>query len=169
MRFTAEIDRGWDDTGPWLGTPVRLTVTLCPDALRIDVDAPFHDDPPPIGSAGRTDRLWEHEVVELFLVGRDDRYLEIELGPHGHWLGLQLHGRRNIVDDAVPIAFEVGRDDTRWRGVARVDAAHVPTGLERWNAFAIHGQGLDRRYLAAAPVPGDGPDFHRIELFPRFD
>jgi hypothetical protein len=35
----------------------------------------------------------------------------------------------------------------------------------RLNAFAMHGLGLRRRYLAMEPVPGEAPDFHRLEHF----
>jgi len=42
-------------------------------------------------------------VVEAFFLGTDDRYLEVEVGPHGHYLVLQLHGSRNLVRDHVPI------------------------------------------------------------------
>ena len=37
------------------------------------------------------------------------------------------------------------------------------------NAFAIHGVGPQRRYLACTPVPGPQPDFHRLEVFPAVD
>jgi len=33
------------------------------------------------------------------------------------------------------------------------------------NAYAIHGQGSERRYLAAHAVRGAAPDFHRLECF----
>lgn len=30
---------------------------------------------------------------------------------------------------------------------------------------AVYGLGEGRRYLAAFPVPGSAPDFHRLEYF----
>ena len=31
--------------------------------------------------------LWDYEVVELFLLNSDtEEYLELEFGPHGHYL-----------------------------------------------------------------------------------
>lgn len=44
-------------------------------SLEVLVEAPFFDDPPPpTGSRGRPcDGLWDHEVVELFLLGEQDR------------------------------------------------------------------------------------------------
>jgi hypothetical protein len=145
---------------------VRLRLDREAERLVVRVDAPFHGDPAPAQLAGRLDRLWEHEVVELFLVGGEDRYLEIELGPHGHHLGLALAGARRIVDPAIGLEFRAVVSGRRWTGEARLAARDLPAGLSRWNAFAMHGVGDARRYLAARPVPGPQPDFHRIGLFP---
>ena len=47
--------------------------------------------------------------------------------------------------------------------VARLE--DLPPGLAAANAYAIHGEGSARRYLAWTPVPGPAPDFHRLEYF----
>ena len=66
---------------------VTVTVTDSPDGLRVAVDAPAHGDPPPCtpeggpAPVGATWALWDHEVVELFVLGADDHYTELELGP----------------------------------------------------------------------------------------
>ncbi len=153
------------------GTPAseaeRTTVLLRWDEtdLVVEVDAPMHGDPPPNDPAGRLDGLWEYEVVELFLLGRDDRYLEIELGPHGHYLVLRLAGERVVEDDTAQIAFRVAHHDGRWTGVAQLPRSLVPPGVERANAYAIHGRDEGRRYLAWTPVGGPEPDFHRLCRF----
>ena len=67
--------------------------------------------------------------------------------------------------DRLAIAFMAAIDAGRWRGEARVPARLVPAGVSRWNAYALHGLGAARRYLAHAPVPGDAPDFHRLGCF----
>jgi hypothetical protein len=136
--------------------------------LAVEVEAPFHGDPPPTAPPGATDRLWEHEVVELFLVGADERYLEVELGPHGHHLVLRLRGRRRVEEQGLAIEFAARRSGMRWSGRALVPAAWLPPGLARCNAYAIHGLGAERRHLAAFPVPGPEPDFHRLECFGRW-
>jgi hypothetical protein len=50
-------------------------------------------------------------------------------------------------------------------GAAWIPRAWLPRGADRVNAYAIHGRGPSRRYLAAFPVPGDQPDFHRLDRF----
>lgn len=160
------IARLWNGTDAEPDEVVGLSLQPGADAFTVRVDAPFHDDPPPPRPPGPCERLWEHEVVELFVLGDDERYLEVELGPRGHHLVLQLAGRRRAYARALPLGFSARVAGTRWRGEASIPWAWVPTGALRGNAYAIHGQGESRRYLAWAPVPGDAPDFHRLEHFP---
>jgi hypothetical protein len=159
------IDKTWD--GASIGEDEIARIELVPkqDAVLALVDAPFHADPPPAGQPGPTDGLWEHEVVEVFLLGRDDVYLEVELGPHGHHLALELRGARNPVRSRLPLRYEATIQDRRWQGVALMPRSWLPEGLDRGNAYAMHGAGSSRRYLAAFPVPGDRPDFHRLVSF----
>jgi len=161
----------------WDGAPLseaehaRIELTLDDQTLDIAVQAPFFGDPPPPGPAGPTPGLWDYEVLEVFLLGEDERYLEIELSPHGHHLALLLHGRRSVVRSGMPLSFEATRKGEHWRGRARLPADWLPPGLNAVNGYTIHGQGGDRRYRAAHP---DGraqdeersePDFHRLECF----
>jgi hypothetical protein len=100
--------------------------------------------------------------VELFLFGAAERYLEIELGPHGHYLALQLRGSRTVeslVADVVYPRPRVGAK--RWQADASIPLAAVPPGCSHWNAHAAHGVGQARRYLSAYPASGSRPDFHR--------
>lgn len=163
--------------GTWSGEPVGpgeqvdLRVALGSEVARVEIDAPFHDDPPPPGPPGSHPGLFEFEVVELFLVGADEQALEIEVGPHGHHWVLDLRGPRNALREGLPVDLEVALDRPRGRWMATVSFSSVllPAGLDRANAYAIHGVGEARRYLAAHPVPGDGPDFHRFDAFPRWE
>jgi hypothetical protein len=104
-------------------------------------------------------------VVELFLLGDDDRYLEIELGPWGHYLVLELAGQRQVVSSGGEIAFDVKRGHVGWTGRAVIPAAWIPAPVGLGNAYAIHGLGKARRYRALHPVPGEQPDFHRLDCF----
>jgi len=137
------------------------------DEVRIDVIAPFLADPPPFAPPGPVDQLWEHEVVELFVVGDDGAYTELELGPYGHHLLLQLAGVRDVTAKLLPVAFEARRAGDRWAGTARVARALFPAKPVSVNAYRIHGVEAARRYEAHAPVPGPAPDFHRLEHFRR--
>ncbi len=158
--------------GTWDGAPIsdeeRVTVRLAgePDAVVIHVDAPMHGDPPPPGPPGPTWGLWEYEVVELFVLGADDRYTEIEIAPSGHHLVLQLAGCRNVVARELPLELTTEVGDGRWTAEARISRTLLPPGPHRVNAYGIHGLGAERRYLAWAAVPGAAPDFHRLSRFP---
>lgn len=159
------IDRTWD--GAPLPAAEVATVFLSADAggLVVDVVAPFFGDPAPAEPPGPTWALWEHEVVELFVLGADDRYLELELGPFGHHLLLRLEGRRNIVEKLLPLDVVTTRLATHWSATARLPAGLIPAGPHRVNATAIRGVGAGRRYAVAEPMPGPQPDFHRLEAF----
>jgi hypothetical protein len=162
------IERTWDDkpTDPSQWATVRLTPR--PGFLLISVEAPFYGDPPPEGPLGSTWKLWQHEVVEIFLVGEHENYVEIELGPHGHHLVLMLEGRRRIVEQHLPIDYSAEIIGDQWSGVAELAIDQLPERCYRVNAYAVHGV-EERTYLAAYPVPGDNPDFHRLENFGPID
>jgi len=159
------IDNTWDGQSAHASEIARLTLSAEPGVLRIDVDAPFHADPAPAHPVGPTWGLWDYEVVELFLLGPDGRYTEIELGPHGHHLVLQLHGVRSVTARELPLDYAVRVQGGRWTATARIERALLPPGPRRLNAYAIHGSGAARRYLAHAPAPGPAPDFHRLDSF----
>lgn len=161
------ISRLWSGEAADPSDIAMVEFRIEPDALMVRVDAPFHDDPPPAAPAGSTDRLWDYEVVELFLLGDDSAYLEIELGPHGHYLVLQLKGERQLVKKGLAIAYKTETEGSRWRGDARIPLSCLPPGIIRANAYAIHGRDEGRRYLAAFPVHGKTPDFHRLSAFQK--
>ena len=91
----------------WNGEKARdrehYTLSLKPNenGLELDIIAPFFKDPEPAGPKGSFWKLWEHEVVELFIVGSNGHYLELECGPHGHYLVLQLDGVRSVVSHSM--------------------------------------------------------------------
>ncbi len=161
----------WRIERTWSGRPVgddeaaRIRLEAAPAGWTLWVEAPFHDDPPPLGSPGPTPGLWDFEVVELFLSGADEHYLEVELGPRGHHLVLRLEGRRRPVAEGLPLEVEVAIAEGRWSARAHLPEAWAPAGPHRANAYAIHGCGDQRRYLACHPTGGPRPDFHRLEAF----
>ena len=133
--------------------------------LDVAFDAPYFGDPPPPMAAGPAPGLWEYEVIELFIAGPADEYLEVELGPHGHYLVLSLRGVRKAWRSALPLTYAAQIAEGRYRGRAQVPMSYLPPGPVRANAYTIHGQGGARRYAAHAPVAGAQPDFHRLECF----
>lgn len=155
----------WDGAPARPGEVAEVALALEGDELLVTVEAPFHDDPAPPGEGGATDGLWEFEVVEVFVLGPDARYTEIELGPHGHHLVLRLHGVRRPVESGLAIDYVAVHNGPRWRGMARVPVAALPPRPWRLNAYAIHGVGAARRYLVATALGGDAPDFHRLDGF----
>jgi hypothetical protein len=178
LDVTFAVDRTWDGARAPASEVVSARLSARshessrggPDDLLWWFDAPFHDDPPPPSAPGPTDRLWEHEVVELFLANHADpvRYLEIEVGPGGHHLVLHLEGVRRPVATLLPLELTVTRDGDRWQAEVVVPAAWrswLGPGPLRANVTAIHGVGAARRYLSTVALPGSVPDFHQPSAF----
>jgi len=143
--------------------------------LEIKVLAPFYDDPhiSDTTSKGSMDKLWEYEVVEVFLLGSDENYLEIEFGPKGQYLLLQLHGYRNVVKTPLYLDnYGANINGTMWSGNYIIPSKYIPPNLFKFNAYAIHGTDPVRQYLALFPTPFgkyENPDFHRLDYFQNFD
>lgn len=168
-RQTLTIAKTWEGCPIPASEQARVAFWLEGETLRVTLEAPEHGDPLPAGPPGRTPGLWEYEVVELFVVGPDGHYLEIELGPGGHHLALTFSAPREVRDPGVPVSLQVTRAAGRWRGEATVSLRWCPLPVVAANAFAIHGVGGDRRFLVAAPTGGERPDFHRPDRFPSID
>ena len=168
MSLTLRVDKTWDGRPCEAIEVVEIELRVDADELHITIDAPYHGDAPPPGPAGSYDGLWEYEVVEVFLLGGADNYVELEFAPHGHYLALALLGPRRRLGE-LPIEYYAHIVGERWRGSASIPRATLPDAVTALNAYAIHGKGDARRYLAHAAVPGDAPDFHRLEHFAPTD
>ncbi|MBU0679961.1 MAG: hypothetical protein KKD73_00935 [Proteobacteria bacterium] len=160
-----EIEKTWD--GNILKEREKTQVFFCVSnkGLQVEVNAPFHNDQAPAAPIGELDGLWEYEVVELFLLGAAGQYLEIEIGPHGHYLILLLAGIRQVKKRLQPSHVEIRIKGTRWQATLILPVDQLPLPLSHANAYAIHGHGSSRRYQAAFPVPGERPDFHQPQFF----
>jgi len=163
------VERMWDGQPARDDERVRMRITLASTGLDISVEAPFHGDEPPRAAPGPLWGLWDHEVVEVFVLGPGEVYTEIELGPHGHYLVLRLAARREAVACALLDAFRPQIRGPRWTASIHIPVELLPPPPHRLNAYAIHGQGDLRRFLALWAVPGAGPDFHRLECFRAID
>eukprot|EP00795_Rhopilema_esculentum_P000217 gene217-9853_t len=139
--------------------PVILKLSTTNEgSVCLEVDAPFFDDPKPEGPAGRPfPQLWDYEVVEAFFLGKDDRYLEVELCPHGQHLVLLLNGRRKMIKDELPLEYssQIDKEKKRWAGKARIPSSYFPHFVSKFNAYAIHGVNERRTYEALYPAEKD--------------
>jgi hypothetical protein len=164
-RWRWRVDRAWGGERLAAEEIAEVSLVCNQGVAEIRVDAPYAGDPAPQSPAGRCDGLWNYEVVELFVCGDDQRYLEVECGPHGHYLALLLHGPRVRVCDDVPVTrYAATIQGARWRGVLALEQRWLPPGMASANAYRITGHGSVRAYAAASPGHGP-PDFHRLELF----
>jgi hypothetical protein len=156
------IDKTWCGCALSEDEHAHLSLHLSETQLVIDVDAPFYCDPSPDGPVGTTWALWEHEVMEIFILGEQERYLEVELGPYGHYLLLLLEGQRNIIARDLPMKFHREIEGGRWRGRSEIERKWLPKGDLKVNAYGIHGQGEERVHQACYALVGDRPDFHQL-------
>jgi len=165
----------------WNGAPINhapITFYISAQdsrAVRISVSGPFFNDPdpPPCAAGTACDGLWDYEVAEVFFLGKKEKYLEIELSPHGQHLLLLLNGVRKKFMDKLPIKYTatIDRANNTWTGTAIIPIDYFPPDVSKINAYAIHGSGVNRRYESLYPASSDvsNPDFHRLEFFKPFD
>ena len=133
----------------------------------------FWNDPArPEKPAGPLFRLWDYEVVELFLLNDAGLYLEVELGPWGHHLVLLLDNGKDL-RHSLPLDYSVQRGEGgTWTGRAVIPTAYLPPNISKLNAYAIHGSGDERKYEALYPAEKGvhkAPNFHRLEDFKPID
>jgi len=160
------IDKIWHGAALSLAECAQIRVEKLKEGLLLVVNAPYHHDPLPDVAPGYCDKLWEYEVVELFIAAADNpaSYVEVELGPGGHFWAASFQGIRRQVAN-IPIEYEVWREEEKWQGRAIVAWEHLPEGRFIANAFSMHGCGEERSYLAAYPLQGKRPDFHQPGTF----
>jgi len=158
-----EIEQTW--CGEPAPQPVSLSLALEADLFSVSIEAPYFHDPAPLSPPGRLWELWEHEVVEVYVAGPDADYIELEFGPHGHYLALRLEGERNIIDYSLPVVSYVSSiEGDRWRGTAELARALLPDRPHRFNAYAMHGN-QPRHRLSLFPLLGSEADFHQLSSF----
>ncbi len=168
--YRLHIAKSWNGEVAHPSEKVVLSVFITTKKLELQVEAPFHNDPAPGIAKGECESLWNYEVVELFLLGTSGHYLEIELGPHGHYLIYRLSGIRQVAGRLTPLHCKTEISDHSWRGSITIDLKNLDIApWRRANAYAMHGQDRGRRHLAAFPVPGETPDFHQPHYFRSMD
>uniref|UniRef100_A0A7E4VQK6 UPF0462 protein C4orf33 homolog n=1 Tax=Panagrellus redivivus TaxID=6233 RepID=A0A7E4VQK6_PANRE len=180
--YQCQIEQTWDNR-PIDHTPISIDMKWHFERVRgaphkrvikVSISAPLFDDPEPPFEPGPTDGLWNYEVVELFFANDQGNYLEIEVGPHGHWLCLLFKGQRQCINDGKDIDLLVENvfDMDVWKCELEIPLAYLPGRVTKFNAYAIHGTGKDRVYEALHPMTDKAfpePDFHRLQYFKRID
>lgn len=159
------MERDW--FGKALGSEFvsRIDLSWSEKSLNIVFSSPYFGDSPPATPEGPTWELWNYEVIEFFFLGEDEEYLEVEIAPKGHYLVLQLKGKRNIVQKMLPLKVTCNQTSaTHWEGKCEIPRRYLPGGLSHWNAFAIHGKLGERHYHALFPGT-QAPDFHQFSCY----
>lgn len=150
--------------------------------VKVSIEGPFFDDaPPPEDLGGFCADLYNYECFEIFFSNDKEQYLEVEVGPHGHWLVLLFNGQRSSFNDGRELELNVkntlANGGETWKCELEIPLAYFPPKVTRFNAYAMHGQQSDaagRRHEALFPVTDgsgafDAPDFHRLQFFGRLD
>ena len=163
------IQHTWDGTEIPSHDFVFINAEIQKDHFYFTIRSPFYHNLPPSGPSGSLWRLWEFEVVEVFLVGENGEYTELEFGPYGHYLVLKLNKPRNITQKHLPIDYTAKINQDRWTATASVPMAHLPKSIHKINCFAIHNTQNSRRYLSLSKLPGEQPDFHQPTFFPLME
>lgn len=162
------IDKLWD------GTPVGDTslhaevwITKKASGLNVRVHAPKLENQrvPNAPKDTRVDGLWEYDVVEVFFVGDEGSYTEVEMGAGGHYLVLGFSGVRERANDWAGREFDHRNSSTTpgtWQSQMIIPWDALPKNIVKLNAFVIAGG----HHLAMNPVPGSEPDFHQPDTYP---
>ncbi|XP_065643548.1 UPF0462 protein C4orf33 homolog isoform X2 [Hydra vulgaris] len=169
------IDTEWDSK-PISHLPTKISFTnLNNKFLLVAISAHFFNNPlAPNGRPGSPfPKLYDYEVVEIFFLAENKKYLEVEVSPHGQHLVLLLNGSRNIIKEELPLNYtsSIHYESMSWKGQVEIPLAYMPPDVSLINAYAIHGSGEKRVYEALYSVPQgvyDYPDFHRLEYFKKF-
>lgn len=153
------VDKYWDGTPLAPNDRVPIEVSFGP-TVTVRFEAKYPNLSIPDAQQGFFDGLWDYDVFELFAAGQDGRYLEIEVGPGGHWLVYWFSSYRKRSER------EQSRDGFKIEnGGFSFPASWLPAPPEecRWNFYVIRRTAAgDREYLAWRSDPTISPDFHRV-------
>ncbi len=160
----------------WSGAPThtrtRARFVWSPAALyalfELDGAGDFTDRSKPTDVERKN--LYQENCVELFL-GHDaadpQHYLEIELGPFGHFFDLDVHhGGRSFIGWSSGLTVRATQDEAHHSAVieARFEAPAIVEALRRGarlplGLYRMEGK-QPRQYLAWSPTRTPKPDFH---------
>ncbi len=174
-RIELTTDWGGSPAGP--ETVARLAWDR--DSLYLAFDCAFESLSAPEGPPSEEHRkLYRYEVVELFVDPTPKSrhtYLEIELGPKGHYLDISVNRKKRPRGDVAwesGVTYKAAIDSQRKRYVieARIPAAAfgsktLSPGDWRIGLYRISGTKPDRIYQARFPTRTKKPNFHVPDAF----
>jgi hypothetical protein len=180
-KFQYEIKTDWEGNEILDESKHSLISFSIPEdknVLVITVEsAPFYNNPPPPKSDHETCIcLWEFEVIEVFVKGRMDKYIEIELSPHGEYLILAMDGHKQRFHEALhPISYKSKILQETWTAEIVIPFSFLPPPflagdlpMFSFNAYSLYSQG-DKRITNALFPCSKGeyeiPDCDRLHLF----
>ncbi len=174
------IDHDWRGRAAPAGLDTDVRFVFADDALCMGFEAAYQtlvvDDAAPIETEHPA--LYRFDAVEAFIdptPRTPETYIELELGPRGHFMDIDVDRNRQPRGD---VAWSSGM-----RVATRVDAAVrryvieacVPAsafGVERLGAadwriglYRVAGEGRQRPHLARYPTYTERPSFHVPERF----
>ena len=185
MRDTLIFDTfySWHEAEPLSfpnGPRIKLSLQDS-ETLFITGEAPYHFNIAPTESMGRLWGLWEYEVLEVFIYGDREEYLELEFGPWGHHLALYFNGVRILHNDQVKLKYvqtwrrESFEQGASWGFSCTLPIAKLPLSMQKdqltWriNAFWCYDRKAEHReFCCAYRLPGDQPNFHQPQHFPKW-
>ncbi len=121
--------------------------------------------------------LWKYDVAELFLADpASGRYFEFNLSPNGAWWSCEFTGprvRAEAVEIAMPevATFSEISPDGSWLTAMALPLdllqARLNFGPATRANVAMILESPNQKFLSAAPLGLDEPDFHQSERFPE--
>uniref|UniRef100_H2ZQC6 Uncharacterized protein n=1 Tax=Ciona savignyi TaxID=51511 RepID=H2ZQC6_CIOSA len=140
MVYQCEITKQWNGE-PIDHDPVKMKLEGLENGVKLTIDAPYFNDPAPKGETGKPLwLLWEYEVVEaFFLNSKTGEYYEVEFGPHGQHLGLLFKKCREVWKKNLEMEYSSKITGNTWTGCAVMPWDYLPAGVDKFNAFAMHG------------------------------
>jgi hypothetical protein len=187
-----EINHVWGQSNRLDKPLARCFLRWTTQGLCFDIQACYFQSDPPTAPIGPLWKLWEWEVVELFIVGQEQHYLELEFSPHGHYLVLKLHTIRNIIQSLISLEYQSSlfpssqfyyssinhhfMKKSQWYGQAIIPFNLLPppyiNTTEEYdyhiNMFMCYQHNNKKQYAFAYPLEGKQPNFHQIQKYPSW-
>jgi alpha-galactosidase len=157
------------NSDPELETQVRLLWS--PETLflryhsRFSTLTVFADADP----SGRRDRLWDRDVVEVFLQPDPTypgHYFEFEVSPNGFWIDLNIeHGERSDPQSGMKCRAHIDENAKIWTAELAIPLRGLvlhfePSSIWRVNFFRVEGPCEPRFYSSWRPTNTPQPNFH---------